>query len=1808
MRSLILGLVAALVATASLADGPVPDRRVAISRGVDFYGSDLKTIFDTTLDVCEAACLADSACHAFTYNTQSAACFPKSEVSDVTPYARAISARVYATESRVIAGATDRLADLSMVTERDITSARQLATDIGRLYSTDEVAPEQLLTTGRSVEAAGNRLVASQFVGAALAVTDAPDQWIELARLTRLATGNTTDVNEARRRSVPAAINGYLRAQDDATRTSALIELAQGLEVAERGRTMIAVLRLAQGIQPRRDTADLLEAAIAKYGFRVVDTAVEADTATPRVCAVFSEPLARAGVDYSTYVQLPDQRLAVVAADSRLCVEGVEHGSTTRIVLREGLPAASGESLSRAVELSLYVRDRTPAVRFLSSAYVLPRTGDIAIPVESVNLPEAEVTLRRMTDRNIIRARQDGLLGQPVYPWTADYLDDSVAEVIWTGTAALGQDLNRDVTTRVPLAEMLAGQPAGVYVATAQVPGADPYDSPPASQWFILTDLGLATYLGTDGLTVAVRGLTDAAARAGVAVALYSEGNALLGEATTDDQGVAHFEAGLTRGTGTARPALVVARQGEDLAYLSLADAAFDLSDRGVEGRESSGPIDVFLTPDRGAYRAGETIHLTALMRDATTRAVEGLPLTAILTRPDGVEYSRSTSVAAASGGHVFAIPVSSSAPRGPWRIAVYADPNAASLASTTVLVEDFLPERIDFDLDMAEVIGLTEAAPLTVSARYLFGAAAADLPVEGEVLLREASGLPGFEGYTFGRYDETFAAQIDYLDGTTTDAIGAATLTVALPDVTDITRPLEARVTVRISEGSGRPVERSTTATVRPDGPMIGIKPEFDEVVPESSRARFSLIALSPDLATEPMQVSWKVNRLRTRYQWYSLYGSWNWEPVTTRETVASGIVDLTDGPVSIEAAVDWGRYEVVAERVTGDYLASATDFYAGWYAPADTSTTPDVLEASLDATSYAIGDTATFRIVPRYAGTAVVTVLSDHLIHMETVEVNEGENLIPLTVTDEWGAGAYVSASVIRPMDVAAGHNPARALGLGYAAVAPGDKALSVTLDAPAEMEPRQPLAVRVAVGGVAEGDTAFVTLAAVDVGILNLTAFQSPDPSAYYFGQRKLGVELRDVYGRLIDGLNGALGSVRSGGDAMAAMTMQSPPPTEELVAYFEGPITVGPDGYAEAEFTLPSFNGTVRLMAVAWSDRAVGQASTDVLVRDPVVLTTSAPRFLAPGDQSRVLLEVVHADGPTGNVALSVRSKGLALASQMITSTFDLDEGQRLSFSLPFAAADVGDQTIDIDLTTPDGRVLSQQLVVPVRANDPEVSRQSRFTLAAGETFTFDAGAFAGLQAGTAQATLSIGALGRFNAPGLLTALDQYPYGCTEQLTSRALPLLYFSDLTTAMGLASRDQVDLRISQAITEVLSNQAANGSFGLWYPSSGDLWLDSYVTDFLSRARAKGHTVPDLAFRNAVENLRNRVNYYPDFDAGGQDLAYALMVLAREGTAAVGDLRYYADQKEAAFATPLAAAQLGAALAFYGDQTRADRMFRAANVLLDARAATEETAVWRSDYGTMRRDDAAVLTLAVEAGSQAVNRDAIISRIARTATNRMSTQEATWTLLAANAMLGGLDSADIVIDGAKATGPLVRVIDSQTAATPIMVANTGTEPTALTLTTFGVPTEPEPKGGNGYAIERAYFTMEGEPVAEGAIAVGTRMVAVLTVTPFGYQAGRLMVNDPLPAGFEIDNPNLLQSGEVRALDWLEPVQGESAQFRTDRFLAAVDWQSDRPFRLAYIVRAVSPGRYHHPAASVEDMYRPDYRARTAAGDIVVTE
>ncbi|MBF9042429.1 alpha-2-macroglobulin family protein [Rhodobacterales bacterium HKCCE4037] len=1800
-------LVLSLLFAMPLAAQTLPERTTTILRDTDFPGGDMRPIFDTTLTACDAACRADPDCIAFTFNSRSNACFPKSSVGETESYAGAFSGLIRTLEPEILLGAEARRSDLSFLSSLDFDDAYAQADTLGLTHYGGAFPADDWRRSALTAFSDGDAEGAMRRIGAAVTITGEAQDWITYATyLLAIEAENSSDQRRFDRRAQEAAVNAALRADPGAQLAQALDVLAEVLERNGRGRDALSAAEMALNATDTQGRAQALERLRGLYGFRVTDTRVDVEADFPRICAIFSEDLAAGGVNYDDFLQTTTQGLAVEAEGRQLCISGVNHGERLEFTLRAGLPAATGEVLHAPVALQQYVRDRAASVRFAGRAYVLPASAGGTIPLVAVNTDLVDLNLYHVSDRNILRSLQDRYFGRPLAEWEVERFADEIGEAVWQGEAEVAMEQNRGVITRLPIGDVLAGRAPGLYALEARVGGAGEADGG-ATQWFLVSDLGLSAASGSDGVHVSVTSLTSARPVESVAVDLVSESNRVLASGVTDADGYLHFAGDIAAGQNGAAPALLIARTGEtDLAFLSLREAEFDLSDRGVEGREPAGPIDVFLTTDRGVYRAGETVHATALARDPQADAITGLPLTAILTRADGVEYSRTLLEDVGAGGYVFSLPIGPDVPRGTWRLAIHADPDAAPLTTTRLLVEDFLPERLNLIVSLPSDTFAPSAAPLTdFIANYLYGAPADGLPITGRMALRPTQSLPEYPGYAFGRHDAPPEAQFSSFGPFETNNQGRTAGALDFPEFNGSPYPGQLTVTAEITEASGRPVERRETVTVLPRGPAIGIRPLFDGTLAEGVEAPFDLIAIG---TSGPMPARWTLNRVDRRYQWYRQNGNWSWDSVTTRERVAEGEVTLGSDPVRLDLPVDWGQYELRVESDFGGFTISSVGFSAGYYGGGDGADTPDVLDVSLDAESYRPGDTAILRISAQSGGFLTVQVVSDRVIHREMVVFEDAPTTVSLEVTEDWGSGAYITATLVRPFGESDTPAPTRAIGIAHATVDPGPRALDATLDMPDVSRPREPLDIALRVDGAAAGETVHATIAAVDVGILNLTSFEAPDPQGYYFGQRRLGVAFRDLYGRLIDSRDGAEGRIRQGGDAGAGLRMEASPPTEELVALFSGPLIVGEDGYARTSFDLPAFNGSVRVMATAWSETGVGQAAQDVIVRDPVVITATAPRFLAPGDTASLLLEVTHTEGPVGEMPLQISTTaGLRIHGQIVPE-ISLGQGETQRLRVRFTALDqTGPETFTLALTTPDGTELTRVVTIPIEVNDPLVAETTRLSLAPGQIFTLDAAAYTGFRPETARVTLSAGPLARFDAAGLLQRLDGYPYGCTEQVTSRALPLLYLSSVAEIMELGTADDLNDRIADAIRSVLTNQSANGSFGLWRAESGDLWLDAYVTDFLSRARNEGHDVPARAFQSALDNLANRVAGYPDFENGGEGLAYALMVLAREGQASMGDLRYYADVKADDFATPLALGQLGAALAMYGDQPRADRMFAAGFARLTLTGNGGAVSGWRDDYGSRTRDAAGLVALAAASGSETANAPDLIA-VAATDVADASTQEAVWSLLAAHALIDNPATQTLTLDGNPVSGPFVEMLEGGDPASRV-IENTGTTDEVLTLTRFGVPIGETEQFGNGYRIDRRYMTLEGHPVDPAQVAQGTRLVTLIEVQRTGAPDGRLMVNDPLPAGFEIDNPNLLQSGDIRALQGIDiPFTPVMSEFRADRFLAAIDMRRDDTIRLAYIVRAVSPGNFHHPAASVEDMYRPTFRAQTASGRVTVAE
>ena len=1664
---------------------------------------------------------------------------------------------------------------------------------------------------------------AAQEIGAAIAgqPKDAA-AWLALAQLGVAADdAKAEDRYELVTRATTAAYAAYQYAKDSQTQAHALAALGNLEARNESWRISLDAYRASLDREDNSDVRATYEDLREKHGFRIVDYKVDNEAAEPRVCFNFSDPLARK-TDFAPYVAVAGATNAAISnEDQQLCVEGLKHGERYPIVVRQGLPSTVGESLLKDADYEIYVKDRSPQAHFAGRAYVLPRLGQLGAPLTTVNTSKVSVEVYRVGDRNLLsEIAQDDFL-KPISSSRAAGIEAQDGAKVWSGAMDVASVLNKDVVTDFPLQDAVAKLQPGLYLiaakpwAPAKAAAADEEEvNQLATQWMVVSDLGLTSLSGVDGVHAIVRSLSTAAPLANVALRLIARNNEVLASKTTDADGRADFDPGLSRGTGGLAPAVLVATLADDYGFLSLTQPAFDLTDRGVAGRDPPAALDAFLYTERGVYRSGETVYVAALLRDAKGVAAAGLPLTLVVKRPDGVEYKRATLEDQGLGGRALSVPLATDSAAGTWSIDAYTDPKAPAIGHAQFLLEDYVPERLDYQLNAGVAFATAgEPIPVTLDARFLYGAPAAGLDVTGAIRLQAVAGaaLPGHPGYVAGLVDQTFEpVEVQFPDKVKTDDHGHADLSIELPEG-DAVRPLEARIIVDVAESGGRTVERVVTLPVRGKAAMLGIKKDFADDLSAGDSASFEAIALAPDgAAIARKNVTWTLYKINNEYQWFNVDGRWDFEPVKSSRKLADGALDIaSDAPAKFSAQVGWGLHRLDVKSAEGEVTSFTFD--VGWSGTASADT-PDNATVTLDKQNYTPGETAKLSIASRFAGKATIALVGDKLERLIDLDLKAGDNVATVEVGGDWGPGAYAVAITQRPLDVKQKRMPARAMGVAWFRIDEAAHKLSVSIAAPDKTKPRQTVRIPVTLAGLSPGEEARVTLSAVDIGILNLTHYQTPDPSGYFFGQRKLALELRDLYGYLIDGMQGVAGALHVGGDGGGSL--EGNLPTQAPLALFSGVVKVGADGKAEVPFDLPSFNGAVRVTAVAWTTAKVGAASADMIVRDPVVVTASLPRFLDIGDRSRLQFDLDNVEGEAGEYKLSLDIHGpVAAPADALEKTIKLAAHEKATVAIPIEANGVGVAKLSLEVSGP-GFSAPQTLTLNVNPGTPDVYSRSVSDLAPGASVKIEDAPLRVFVPGSGSLSLSVSPFGAIDAPAVLQALERYPYGCSEQTVSRAMPLLYANRLASAEHLAIDPDLDGRIRASIDKEMTRQGSNGAFGLWAADSegDDLWLDAFVTDFLTRARERNFAVPQIGFDNALDHLRNSALNASD-PGDGAALAYALYVLARNGRPVIGDLRYLSDTKLDAFKTPLARGQVAAALAMLGDRARAGRVFGAALSALEIEAVSTRS---RPDYGSKLRDAAALLALLAEANlgaeapPDALIRASVVLDAARAATEYVSTQENNWLALAAEALAERQPADALTIDGQPVKGALYRRWAAFSVGAELAtVANNGATPLKLVTTLSGAPLTPEPAAANGYELQRQFFTLDGKPADLDKVVQNQRILVVLKITEAEAKYAKLLVVDRLPAGLEIDNPALFDSGSIEAFDWLKrDIEPVHVEYRDDRFVAAVDRDAGQSafFSLAYVVRATTPGRYVYPAATAEDMYRPQRFGRTAFGEIEV--
>jgi uncharacterized protein YfaS (alpha-2-macroglobulin family) len=1544
-----------------------------------------------------------------------------------------------------------------------------------------------------------------------------------------------------------------------------------------------AIARRAPGDAAAQQAAALAQQKVG-LAFRRLST--DAESFPSRACIGFlGNPSSAPDFHPGDWVTLapPVKDAAVTLESHRICITGLPPGKTTQVTLLHGMPGDQGISLHQDLVVPVAMPDRQPRLVFDNSRYLQPRGAAATVALDVVNLSAVKLSLVRIAERSLVNVMQSYPPGQVLDSYAGTNIAQNQGKVVWTGSAAVtGFTRNALEHVVLPLPPVMT-QP-GLYALVVGPGDGTPFadgSAPGAVQMILRTDLAPTVWHGADGDTVQLRSYASGLPVAGAAIDLIAADNEILASATTDAEGLVHFAEPLLDGqNGLAPVAMHIRGADGDFTRLGLTAPDFDLTDRGVSGGPQPGPIDPFIWTDRGIYRPGETVQVMALIRDEAGAPAD-LPLHLIVTRADGRVYQDTVPPRAAGDSLHVAVTLSAGAPFGSWTIALKTDPNGAAIASQTFTVDAFVPPRLAVDFPHAPAIlepGRVTQVP--VAARFLYGAPGSGLSGSGAVTLTpNATPFAAFAAYQFGLSDDPFTSTHVSPDLPTTDAQGLTSLPVDLSTLPDTSRALQAQLSATVNDPAGRGVSAATVIPIRPAAPMIGIAEDFaDDAVNEGTPAAFRIIAVGPDGQRVAMPVQIRLVRQEPDWRLAVNNGQATYETVWRDEPVFSQDITLPSGggAYAFSRALPFGRYRLQVLQASGGLAASSAIFYSGW-AVGDNPDVPAQVSVRADRRTYKPGDVATIHVEAPYAGPATVLVMTDRVKRLMDVTPKGSAFDVTVPVTADWGPGAYIGVHVFRPEGNDGKTAPARAIGLTWVALDPAPRTLPVSIDTAAIYRPRTNATILV---HTAPG--AWVTLAAVDEGILGLTQFATPDPLSHYFGQRTLGVGIHDDWARLLAPA-GAANTVLhqgAGGDEGGP----TGPIPQTIVSLFDGPTQAGPDGIVRFPLALPDFDGELRLMAVGWDGDKTGSAGRDMTMRDPLIAEPLMPRFLAPGDQAQIGILLQNLELPSGLVSLHLATSGDIGLVGGDPAPIVVAAGDRVVVPVQLTATGAGLGTFTFDVAGPGGFEATHQVRISVHPARAPIAQVTPLTLAPGVSQTLgpDTSAFV---PGTWTASASFGLGVRYDAAALVRALAAYPLNCLEQLTSRGLPLAMLTQ-----GTAGGPDRAGQLETATEAVLDRQRFDGSFGLWSATDdAQPWLTAYATDFLLRARNAGAAVPPSAIAQALGWLSAEVATPPQNAGDEAAQAYALYVLALAGQAPAGAIRVAADglgQEP----TPLARAQIAAALARLGEAAQARTIF--ADVLRNPGRQD-----WSVDYGSALRDQFATAVLVQESDLMPGRLPAIRSALpgANLNPDGLNTQEQAWGGAAAAALGASAPPVSVVADGHR-LGPAPTIALAVTAATT--VSNPGQSPLPGSLVIQGVPLKAPVAARQGMQVKRQFFALDGSTLNPDKLTQNTVFLMEIDGQATDGQDHQAMIIAGLPAGWEIAGH--FPGGTVAGMDWLGTLSTPDSQVAADdRYGAALTLSGDQPsFRLAVMLRAVTPGSFEYPGMTLSDMYRPAIFAR----------
>lgn len=1326
-------------------------------------------------------------------------------------------------------------------------------------------------------------------------------------------------------------------------------------------------------------------------------------------------------------------------------------------------------------------------------------------------------------------------------------------------------------------------------------------------------------------LWIAVSNILDTNPVGKAQVTVYNFQLQPIGKGETNGEGFVEIS---SKGT----PFIVVAEAEKQKAYVRVVDGEEQSVSRfDVGGKEIQKGLKGFIYGERGVWRPGDTLHISFILEDREKRIPDKHPVALEIYNPKGQFYTKMISTQGMNGFYTFDVPTQAGDPTGLWNAYI-------KVGGTTfhkgLRIETIKPNRLKINLTLPKILQSTDKnVTVPLASAWLTGATASKLKAKVEMSLSKVNTqFKNYGQYIFNDPATDFTTiKTDVFDGIL-NAEGKAGVTLKVPAATNAPGMLNATFTTRVFEPGGDASIYTQSIPFSPFVSYVGInlnQPKGKYIETDKDHV-FDIVTVNSQ--GQP------VNRSNLEYKIYRISWSWWWENSdesfgtyinnSSITPVASGKLQTSGGKTTFKFRVDypsWGRYLVYVKDKDSGHATGGT-IYVDWPESRGRSNKTDpsgikMLTFSLDKDSYEIGETATAIIPAAAGGRALVSIENgSSVLHREWIEVtNEGDTKYTFEITPEMAPNVYLHISLLQPHAQTINDLPIRMYGIAPVFVTNRQTVLQPQIQMPEVLRPETDFNVTVS---EKSGKPMTYTLAIVDDGLLDLTNFKTPDPWNEFYSREALGIRTWDMYDNVLGASAGAYSSLFSVGGDATLKPADAKANRFKPVVKFIGPFYLEKGRQQTHTLKLPMYVGSVRAMVVAGQDGAYGNAEKTAFVRTPLMLLSTLPRVLSIQEEITVPVNVFAMEKQVKNVTVSLQASGGGVqieGSHQQSLTFNRPGDQLVFFTLK-TGNKTGKATIKLTASG-GGQQTKETIEIEVRNPNPIVTLRSSEWIETGQNKELS------YQLGSLSANnlikLEVSRIPSVDISRRFDFLYNYQHHCTEQLTSKALPLLFIAQFKT-IDTREAEKIKANVQEAIRQIYARQLPNGGFVYWPGNAvADEWISSYTGMFLTLAQEKGYAVHANVLnkwkrfqRAAAQNWRmpQEANNWQQWQSELQQ-AFRLYTLALAGAPEYGAMNRMKEQPGLSIQAKW---RLAAAYALTG------KMKPAEELVYNAETTVIPYSSMNQIYGSSDRDEAMILEtlLLMNRERDALQQAKVVSKNL-SQENWFSTQSTAFALMAmgrlAEKLSGSLDftwtwngKQQPAVKSAKAV--FEKEISTSPKSGTVAVKNQGKGALSVDLITrTQLLNDTLPAISDNLRMDIRYASMDGKPMSVNDIRQGTDFTAIASIsnTSGTTDYTNLALTHIIPSGWEVYNERMTvpEAEPQETTDSSGNVSGQYTyqDIRDDRVLTYFNLRRGETKIFTIRLQATYAGNFILPSVQCEAMYDVNVQARSKAGRTTVS-